>query len=77
MGGLPIGSGRGLICQSMPKAASRKIPYTGYEALYESPPPLDETQIELEMVKRENAELRSQMRHQAQAIAAAVNLLLP
>ena len=61
----------------MPKAASKKIPYTGFEALFESPPPLDETQIELEMVKRENAELKEQLRHQGQAIAAAINLMMP
>jgi hypothetical protein len=62
----------------MPARQPSRIAYAGREALLEQPlPNPSDIEIELEMVKRENAELRIQLRHIEQALGAAARLLTP
>jgi hypothetical protein len=54
------------------------IPYAGQDAVFEEllPKPSEDA-IAREILERENADLREQLRHQAQALGAAARLLAP
>ena len=62
----------------MPAKQPSRIPYAGHEALLEKllPNPSEDAEAR-ERLERENAELREQLRHQAQALGAAARLLMP